>query len=106
MYDDTCPSHIPSASDHNNISRVKLDKVSDLSTLQIKFDGVVNGNEWVRIPDGSAVVSNNVRNTLGTERNLADFEKFVGSFFGCDAVDGETALDIVKETEVFARFFD
>jgi len=35
-----------------------------------------------------------------------DFSKLVFSLFGLDSVDGETALGIVHQTEVFASLLD
>jgi hypothetical protein len=102
VHDDTSSAHIPSTRDHHNVTRIKLDVVCDLSILQIELDGVVDVDERVGIPDGPAVVGDNVRDALGADGHFSDFEEFVGCFFWGDAVDGEAAFDIVEETEVFA----
>lgn len=57
----------------------------------------------VGVTDGAAVVGDNVGDTLGTELSAADLAELEGSLLGGDAVDGEAALDVVKETEVLAR---
>lgn len=46
------------------------------------------------------------RNALGAELHLLDLEELVGSLLGGDAVDGEAALDVVKEAEVLAGLLD
>jgi hypothetical protein len=98
--------HIATPSDHDDISRIKLDKVSDLPSLQFKLDGVVDTNERVRVPDSSAVMGDDVRDTFRAYSHFTDFEKFIGGFLGCDTVDGEAAFNIIKEPEVFTRFFN
>lgn len=45
-------------------------------------------------------------NAARAECDLANFEELVGGFLRGDAVDGESALNIVKETEVLARLLD
>jgi len=100
--DDTSTTHVTSASDHDDVSGVEVNKVNDLALLEVELDGIVGFDGWVRITDGAAVVSDNMRDTLGTESDLADLEKLERGFLRSDAVDGETTLDIVKETEVLA----
>jgi len=69
-------------------------------------DSVVDADGWVWVTDGAAVVGDKVWDTLVSELHALHFAELVLSFFRCDAVDGETTLDVVKETEVFARLFD
>ena len=47
-----------------------------------------------------------MRDATTTDGDLTDFEKFVTSLLGCDTVNGETTLNIVKETEVFPRLLN
>ena len=44
--------------------------------------------------------------TLGAELHLLDLEELVGGLLSGDAVDGEAALDVVKETEVLSGLLD
>lgn len=104
--DDTSTTHVTSASNHHNVSCVKVNKFGDFARLKVKLESVVNFDGRVRITDGATVVSNDMGDTLGTESDLADFEELVGGFLRSDAVDGETTFDIVKETEVLAGLFD
>lgn len=103
---DTSTTHVTSTSDHHNVSGVEVNEVSNLALLKVKLDGVVDFDGRVRIADGTTVVSDNMGDTLGTESDLADFEELVRSFLRSDAVDSETTLDIVKETEVLARLLN
>ena len=98
--DDTATTPVTATGDEGEVASVKLDKVGDLALLKVELDGVVDLDQRVRVTDGSAIVGDDVRNTLGAKRDLLDLKEFVGSLLRGDAVDGETALDIVKETEV------
>lgn len=73
---------------------------------KVEFNGVVDLDRWVRVTDGTAVVGDEERNTLGTKLNFLDFQELVLSLFSGDTVDGESTLDIVKETEVFTGLLD
>ena len=106
VHDNTCSAHVTSTSDHNNVTCVELDIISDFSLLEVELDCVVDCNQGVRVTDRSAVVRDNVRDTLGADGHPADLQELVRGFFGRDTVDGEPALDVVKETEVLARFLN
>jgi hypothetical protein len=103
---DTCSAHVTSTSDHNNVPGVKFDKFGDFVLFKVEFYGVVDLDSRIRVTYGAAVVGDNIRNTLGADGHFPDFEQLVGSLFWGDPVDGETALDVVKQTEMFARFFN
>lgn len=51
-------------------------------------------------------MGNDEGNTLGTKLNLLNLEELVGGLLGGDSVDGESALDVVEETEVLAGLLD
>jgi len=104
--DNTGPSHVAPTSDDHDISSIKLDKVDDLALLDIVLDGIVDMDEGVRVTNGATVVGDDVRNTLRTEGDSADFEKLVLRFLRSDSVDCESALDIIEESEVLARLFN
>ena len=104
--DDTSPAHVTPAGDHDNVAGVELDVVGDLALLKIELDGVVHLDERIGVTDGSAIVCDNVGDTTGTDGNSTDFQELVVGLLGGDAVNGKTALNVVKETEVLARFFN
>ena len=106
VHDDTSTAHVTTTSDHNDVSGIELHEIRDLALLKVEFDGVVDLDEGIGVTDGAAVVGDDVWDALGTNGDLTDFEEFVGSFLGGDAVDGEVALDVVEETEVLARLLD
>lgn len=100
---DTRTAHVAAASDHDNVSGLELEVADDLVLNEVELDRVVDLDSRVGVTDGAAIVGNDVRNTLGAELVTADLEELERSLLGGDAVDGEAALDVVKETEVLAR---
>jgi hypothetical protein len=101
MHNDTSTPHVTSTGYHNNVARVKLDILSDFALLKIKFDGVVGSNQRIGVANRATVVGDNMGDTTISNSYAADFEELVGSLFGCDAMDSESTLNIVKEAEVF-----
>lgn len=99
-------AHVVSSSDIGNVSRMKLDKVNNLSGLDINLDSVVDLDEWIRVADGAPVVSNGVWDSLLPDFDVLDLAELELCFFVSDAVDSEATLDVVDETEVFASLFN
>ena len=106
VHNDTCPAHIASTSNHNNVSGIEPDEIGDLVLFDIIFDGVVDLNGGVGVADGSPVVGDDVWDALRSKGHFSNLKKLVGGFLGCDAVDGEATLDIVKKAEVFTRLLN
>ena len=106
VYDDTGTTHVASTGDDDDVAGVELHVVGDLAGLELVLDGVVDLDEGVGVADGAAVVGDDEWNALGTNTGLLHLEKLVGSLLSGDAVDGETTLDVVEETEVLARLLD
>ena len=102
----TNPTHITSTSNHAHRTNIELDKVRNLAGLDIVLGGIVHPDQGIGVADGPAIVSDDVGNALVADRHLANLEKLVGRLLRGDAVDRETTLDIVKETEVLARLLN
>ena len=73
VHNDTRPAHIAPTSNHNNVSSVKFDKVSDLSLLEIIFNGIVGLDSRIRITNCASVVGDDVGNGTGANSYSADF---------------------------------
>jgi len=101
--DHTGSTHVTTTSDHANVSNLELDGVDNLVLGEVELDGVVDLDGRVRVSDGSAVVGDDVWDTLGTELVTTDLAELEGSLLGGNSVDGESTLDIVEESEVLAR---
>lgn len=80
--------------------------INDSVLLEVELDGVVDSDDWVGVSNGSSVVGNDVRNSLGAELDLSDLAELVGSLLLRDSVDGESSLDVVEDSEVLSRLLD
>jgi len=68
----TNTTHVVAASDKAEVAGVELDVVNNLARLDLNEDGVVGLDSGVRVADGTAVVGDEVGNTLGAGANLLD----------------------------------
>ena len=106
VHNDTRTTHVTTTSDHDNVTSIELDKVGNLALLEIVFDGVVNLDAGVGVTDSTSIVSDNIGNTLRANSKLLHLAELVSRLLRGDAVDRETALHVVKETEVLARLLE
>ena len=104
--DNTNTTHVTTTSSHADVTDLELDEVSDLGGLNIVTDGVVGLDQRIGITDGATIVGDNVRDTLGTELNLANLAKLVLGLLLSDAVDSETSLNVIDETELLTGLLD
>lgn len=102
VHNNTSSAHVTSTSDHHNVTGVEFDIVGDFSLLKIELHGVVDLDDGIGITDSAAVVSDDVGDASCTNGNSSNLQQLVGSLLGGDAMDGESALDIIQETEVLA----
>jgi len=97
---------VTTTGEHDELTLLEGDNLDDLVLGEVELDRVSNLDDRVGVTDGSSIVGNDERNTLGSELDLLDLEKLVGSLLLRDSVDGEATLDVVKETEVLSRLLD
>lgn len=70
-------THVAATNNHSKISCVKLDEINDLASLDLQHHSVMDSNEWVRIADGTTIMSNKVRDTLSTSGYTSHLTKLV-----------------------------
>jgi len=99
-------TNIVPSGNHSDISDVKFDVACDLSGLEVIANGIADLDSRVRITDCSCVVGDEVGDSFCAELDAFDFAKFVFCFFGGDAVDCETAFDVVDQAEILVSFVD
>lgn len=80
--DDTRTAHVASTSDHDDVAGVERHEVDDLVLLEVELDRVVGPDEGIGVPDGAAVVGDNVRDALGADCDLLHLEELVGGLLG------------------------
>jgi hypothetical protein len=119
--DGTGSTHIASSCNHDKVADLELEETVNLVRClngswvwcawcgrwdgalgKKELDGIVDLDSWVGVSDCSAVVCDEVWDTLGTELDTLDLAELVLALFWADSVDGKSALDIVEETEVLA----
>jgi hypothetical protein len=104
--DDTDTTHVATTGDHGDDTSVELDEVGDLAGLKVDLDGVVDLDGRVGVADGAGIVRDEVGDALLSELDTLHLAELVGSLGVGDAVDGETSLGVVDETEVLAGLLD
>lgn len=104
--DNTSTTLVTTTGNHNVGASVELDRLEHLVVLEVELDSVVNADDGVGVTESATVVGDDEGNTLGTELHFLHLEELVGGLLGGDAVDDETALDVVEQTEVLARLLD
>jgi len=104
--DDTDTASVTTSGDHGNVTDLELDELVELASLQVELDSVVDLDQGIGVTESTTIVGDNEGDALGTELNLLDLAQLVLGLLSGDAVDGETTLGVVDETEVFASLFN
>jgi len=78
--DDADATQVVATSDHDEVARVELDVVLDLHGLNVKSDGVVDLDVWIRVANSASVVSCDHGDTLWANKDLLDLAKLVFGF--------------------------
>lgn len=105
-HDGTHTPNIATARHHAHSTSIKLDEVGHLVVLKIEFHSVVHADIGVGVPQCPSVVGDDVRHTAETKSNPLDLKELVLGLLIGDAVDQETALDVVDDAEVLVGLLD
>lgn len=111
---------IVSPSNHGKSSELELDKVHNLVLVQVDLDGIIDLDERIRIANGSAIMSHNVRHRSGTslvERiasggnlvspgELLDTAKFELTGLGRDLDESKSSLGVIHDSVVLTRLIN
>ncbi len=73
----------------------------DLIFLQVQFNWISDFNCGIRITESASIMSNNIRNFVGSNRSGFDFTKFEFSFFSFQFLKNKSSLGIYQDSEVF-----
>ena len=96
---DSNSTNVTSGSNHRKTSGLKLDEVNDLSLLQIESNRIMFPNGRIRIPNGSPIMSSNVRNLFGPNGSVSDGQDLVRGLIFRDSVENESSFDIIEQSE-------
>ncbi len=87
-----------SAGDHDLGAQLVLEVSDDFVGSEVKFDGVMGFNLGVGESDGSAVVGDNIGDTLGAHGSSLDSAEFEFGLAGGDLGQSEATLAVVEES--------
>lgn len=99
-------AHVSTSGGHDDVTVLKLDERGDLAGGQVDLDGVVDLDEGIRVSDGSAVVGDEVGDSLLADLDSLDLTELVSSLLIGDSVDGKSALDVVDKSEVLTSLLE
>jgi hypothetical protein len=74
--------------------------ILNLTTSDVNLQSIVDGDVGVRVTNGTTIVSGAEWDALGAELNTLNFAQLIASLLGFNAMESETALHIVQETEM------
>ncbi len=99
-------TNIVSALDINSGADFEGKNFLDLVLDEVKLQGVVHLNIRVGVSEGSAVMGYNVGDLIGAYWSALDLAKFELGFLWFNFLEDESALHVVKDSEVFFGFFN
>jgi hypothetical protein len=89
-----------SSGDHNLSSDLEFEAGGDFVGSQVELDGVVDLDEGVGESEGSSVVGDNIRDTLGAHSSSLDSAELEFGFAGGDLGKSESTFAVVEESVV------
>ena len=98
--DNTDSADVTSSSDHGDAADLELEEVVDLVSLKVKLDCVIKADLRMSIPDGAAVVCDDVSDLLVTNEPLVNAAKLEFGLLWLDLVGAVTALAVVDKAEL------
>jgi len=104
--EDSDSSDIVSLKGVDEVASFELDNVEDLAGFDIQLDGVMSIDIRVGISDGSAVVGNNVGDSVGAHFLSLDLAELEFGFLRLYGSQDELALDVVEDSEIFTGLLE
>jgi len=105
-HDSSNSAGVTSSSDHAKVAGVKLDGILDLARGDVDLDTVVDLDDGIGVPDGSAIGGVQVWNSVGSGLGLSDLAQLVLGLLGSDSVNSESSLHVVDDAEVLSGLLD
>ena len=89
-----------SSGDHNFSSNFEFEAGSDFVGSQVELDGVVDLDEGVGESEGSSVMSDNIRDSLGTHSSSLNSAELEFGFTRGDLGKSESTFAVIEESVV------
>jgi len=104
--DNTNCTNVVSTGKDDGGNYLELDYTGDGLTLEVKLDGVVDLDIWMRESDGSTVVGDDVWNLRLADLLLSDLAEFEFSLLGVHSVWLESSLNVIEDSEMLVGLLD
>jgi hypothetical protein len=104
--DNTNSTNVVSTGKDDGGTNLELDYTGDGLTLEVKLDGVVDLDIWMRESDGSTVVGDDVWNLRLADLLLGDLAEFEFSLLGVHSVWLESSLNVIEDSEMLVGLLD
>jgi len=103
---DTNTTNVVTTRDHGQVADIEFDVVSNLASVQVNFDSIISFDGRIGVSEGATVVCDHEGNSLSADLHTFYLAQLVLGLLGGDAVDGETTLGIIQQTEVLVGLLD
>ncbi|KAL0590505.1 Tigger transposable element-derived protein 1 [Plecturocebus cupreus] len=98
----TNSSQVSTSSHHTQVTRIKLDEISNLASLQINLNGIIHLDEGIRVADGASIMSHQMRDSFCAHKDFPHFERLVLGLLSSDTMYSKVALDVIDQTEILS----
>jgi len=102
VHDDADSPQVTTSGHHADVAGFELDEIGDLAGGDLDLDAILSLDQGIWVSDRAAVGRGQVRDSLGSDRNLLDDAQLVGGFLLADAVHLVSSLDVVDQAEVLS----
>jgi len=99
-------ANVVSASDHHNGVVLELNDSINSAGRSIELETIVDLNVWMGIPDGSAIVSDNMWDLCLADSLLDDLAELETGFFVINSMGDESTFGIQEDSEIFISLFN
>lgn len=106
VLDDTDSTDVVTVLDVANITGFQVSEVFNLVVDDVVFKGVTNLDFGVGESDGSGVVSNDVRDLVGTNSLSGNLQELELGFFLVEGLEDESTLGVVEDSEGLFSLFN
>ena len=80
--------------------------VNDFVSAHINLYGIVAFYEWVRVSDGSAIVSGQIWDVSGQDTQFFNTAQFVFAFIDMNSVQEKSTFGVIDKSEKFTGLFN
>jgi len=99
-------TNVVSSGNHDNSIVLELNDSVDGTSAEVNLDTIIDLNVWMGIPDGSAIVSDNMWDLFFANSLLGDLAELETGFFVINSMGKESTFGIDEDSEIFISLFN